>query len=682
MAASLLVGVMMLGITETAFASEDTVINLNKSVADEAIINTDESEIVAVEDLSVQLNDMYHRVGKSLNIDYIYVKILHLLAGGKAIYPDKRPNIYSELTADNVDGPFDIKGAKQSYSLQAPWAFCPDEELIRPSKYYIADAAYSTTSEVVKIMNQRYFADRGQMRTYFDALSNDVRTNIIFCEAIMVYTGASQEAVESFYPNYEKILYEKEKNENVIESNEDGTFKFKDKFKEIMVANNIDDEYTLNILSIVLSFDSKLAQSNDPDAIKEAYVIPYKQDYTSRENMMAAAMSVVGKVRYVWGGGHVSSGSIDGINPSWKAFYNAYPTSENELGYGMCIKPTKSWCPIHGMVENENGCLMMANTVYSVEQYVDSRKEIESIDTQAIEGQKYIDLMEDGVDFDHGVNSHRLDGLDCSGYASWLYNQITNKRKYDSGARNFINAGGLKSIEYGSKMLPGDVFSWGAHIVVVIGPSTTNSKAYVMVEASPNMVKFGVMYYGSASQSDINKAIVTAREANDLIGNIPKTEKTHIYNMDSVGYTTVTVESESSESNSDELSSATNSDDVTNTSVENDGAIQKEEKVIRYAEIGRLGYPYMDENLIVADYGKKIKEMTAQEIIQYTINNYSEEYISGLDDYSGTEFNIDKFRTNNIDNKILENNKIDVDSIINDNKQTVEVLKTGDADKK
>ena len=63
-------------------------------------------------------------------------------------------------------------------------------------------------------------------------------------------------------------------------------------------------------MSIILSFDSKLAAYNDPDTIKNEYVNPYKLGYTSRENMMLAAMSVVGKVRYVWGGGHLGSGNL------------------------------------------------------------------------------------------------------------------------------------------------------------------------------------------------------------------------------------------------------------------------------------------------------------------------------------------------------------------------------------
>ena len=625
---SIVIGVMLTGLVQPAFALET-----NAPIPIDDCDNSQYEympEPEGIEDLGVQLNDMYHEVGSSLNIDYVYVKIIHLLAGGKAVYADKRPNIKSELTVDNVKAPFEIEGATQNWNISASWVICPDEEIERPSKYFVPDAAYSATSEVVKLMNTRYYADRGVMQDYFDALNNDVKTNILFCEAIMEYIGSDREAIESFYPVYEKLLYEKEKDENVVESNGDGTFSMKDKFKEILISNNISNERDIEVITLILSFDSKLAKSSTPDALKESYVLPYQVGYTSRENMMLAAMSVIGKVRYVWGGGHVSTGTIDGINPSWEAFFNTYGTEPDEAGTGRCIKPTISWCPIHGTVEAENGCLLGAETVYSVEQYVDSRKEI--MDTQNMEGEKYEALLESSINFGTGVNSHRLDGLDCSGYASWLYNQIVSKRKYDSGALNFISAGGLKTVEWGSRVLPGDVFSWGDHIVVAIGPSSTNSKAYVMAEASPNMVKFGVMYYGGARQSDINLAIKQATEANDLIGGLPISEKTHIYNMSSCVF------------NAEELGEAY---------LDRDG----------YHEVGRLNYSFMDENMVIPSYNKKIKDMTAQEIIQYTLDNLGEQYITGLDSYTGSLYNTSKYEKIQLSKDIIVKNEAAAESV-------------------
>lgn len=632
-AASVVVGMLLLGTLPVALATDIEQTTEDLSIATEEEI--DKVILPGVDDLAVQLNDLYKEVGKSLNIDYVYVKILHILADGKAVYPDKRPNIYSELTADSMSGPFDIAGATQSYSVMAPWALCPDETIERPNKYYIPDAAYSVTSEVVKLMNQRYYSDRGQMQSYFDALSKDVKTNVVFCEAVLEYIGSDSLTVESFYSNYEKILYEKDKDENVLESDGNGTFTIKDKFKAILKDNNISDERDLGVLSIILSFDGKLAASSNPDTVKDEYVLPYKSNYTSRENMMLAAMSVVGKVRYVWGGGHLDTGTIDGINPAWQAFTESYKDETGEV-INSCIKPNGCWCPIHQTVESDNGCLMIADTVYSVEEYIDSRKEV--IDTQNMEDEKFINLMNRDIDFSHGVNSHRLDGLDCSGYASWLYNQISDKRTYDCGARHFISAGNLQHIEYGSRMLPGDVFSWGSHIVVVVGPARADSNAYIITEASPNMVKFGVMYYSTASSSDRELAIKIATEANTLIGNLPLTEKTHIYNMDTRGFS-------------------------------------EDEETGRYAEIGRLPYTYLDENIVISEYHKKIKDMDAKEIIQYTLDNIGNQYISGLSVYKGEVFDTSKLDTINIDMDIVYKNEEAKEAIVQNEEMTVEVLK-------
>lgn len=621
-----------MGAIETSLAADTEIL-----AEDTSISTTDTIITPGVEDLSVQLNDLYKEVGRNLNIDYMYVKILHLLAGGKAIYADKRPNIYTGLTVESMDAPFDIEGALQKYSAEAPWVLCPDEDVQRPNKYYMPDAAYSVTSEVVKLMNQRYYADRGQMTPYFEALSLDVKTNVIFCEAVLEYIGSSREAIESFYSNYESILYEKEKDENVITSNGDGTFDIKDKFKKILVANNISDERDLEVLSLILSFDSKLAASDNPDSVKDDYVIPYKIDYTSRENMMLAAMSVIGKVRYVWGGGHLGTSTIDGINPSWEPFYNSYSDVEGEPGYDRCIKPSSCWCPIHGEVESANGCLDKSKSYYNINDYIDDRKDV--MDTSELEDEKYGDFMNSNLDFEHGVVGHRIDGLDCSGYASWVYNQISTKT-YDSGATAFISSGGLKKIPYGNNLLPGDVFSWGDHIVINIGAVRNGSKAYVITESSPNMVKFGVMYYGDANKSDVNSAIEIAREANDLIGKLPISEKTHIYNMDSLGY----IKDENGE--------------VTG----------------RYAEIGRLPISFLDENIVISEYNKKIKDMTAKEIIQYVINRIGVQYISGIDTYDGEVFDTSKIRTITLDENILTKNEEKVQEIQNTDIEEVVTL--------
>lgn len=78
---SVIIGVILFSNMQIAYASD--------SITSDNINTISES----TDDLGVQLNDLYYRVGEQLNIDYIYVKLIHLVAGGKAVYADQRPNI-------------------------------------------------------------------------------------------------------------------------------------------------------------------------------------------------------------------------------------------------------------------------------------------------------------------------------------------------------------------------------------------------------------------------------------------------------------------------------------------------------------------------------------------------------------------------------------------------------------
>lgn len=612
--ASVLVSIIFVSNITVAFAIEEEYGTDN---------NITEAEVTNIDDLNTQLNDLYHRVGEELNINYLYVKILHMIAGGKAVYAETLPNIYADQTVESLSGSFDIEGANQTYELAAPWVNCPDDTISRPSKYYIPDAAYNITANIITIMNNRYNADRGIMQNYFNALDNSVKTNILFCEAVLQYTGSSIESVNSFYNIYEKIIYDKDSNENVIESNENGEFHFKSKYEEIIRNNGINTDRELEILSIILRFDSKLAASSDTNDISTDYVVPYKVGYTSRENMMIAAMSLVGKVRYVWGGGHIGTGTIEGINPAWQLYYNIYSKDENEESYCKCIRPNNGWCPLHGVVNGGNTCLFNSETVYSAEDYINERKDI--MDTSTIETESFENMM-NNINISNGISSHRLDGLDCSGFASWLYNQITDSEKrFDSGALGFIGQSGMESLGVGGKLLPGDVFSWGSHIIVIVGPSVTNSSAYVMIESAPNVVKFGVAYYSGAKPGDIAEALKIAKEANDLFGDLDKSEQTGLFNMTKLTY------------NGEE-------DDPLNG----------------YHDCGRLKQNFIDENTVLSDYNKRIIDMTATEIIQHTINNMTYKYLNGIGVYKGELFNTEMVDVNSTNIEVDQIEDLDI----------------------
>lgn len=611
--------------------STETIVDteITETITDKEVDDT----INNIGDINTQLNELYNKVGSKLNVDYKYVKILHILAGGQAVYADKKPNIYIDETVTTLNAPFYIDGSDTKYKEFSD-IICADQSIERPSPYYLPDAAYSVAYDIVQLMNDRYNYDRGGLQIYFNTLKSDVKKEILFCEAVMLYTGESEEAVNNFYMAYEKMLYDKESYENVIDTNEDGTFKFKDQYMEILKDNNITDENTIKNLAIILSFDENLAANDNSETLKDEYVLPYRINYTSRENMMIAAMSLVGKVRYVWGGGHAGASSINGINPVWFQFEQLYddtPTIEildentgdikevKSDSFGHCIKPSGSWCPIHGTTGGD--CSFSNPTVSSLDEYINTMSKY--IDVSELETDKYSELMK-SIDYTGGVSVDRLNGLDCSGYVSWVYNQITDRYNIDYTASNFTDNVGIKEVEFGSELLPGDVFAWKAHIVAIVGRVSDSNKVYITTESTPNVIRFGVVYYSGAKQSEIDEAKEIARQANILIGNINEYEEPHVYCMNTAG---LYVQYTDNEGNILTQSEANTLDTTEVSSTQ-----------YNYCKIGRLRDMFIDESIQITGYDKPIKDMYAKDIIQYTLSKMPYQYVSGYNNYDGDIF--------------------------------------------
>ncbi|MBR1453939.1 MAG: hypothetical protein IJ593_04775 [Lachnospiraceae bacterium] len=724
---ALLAILIMCSVATPALAAEEVQVNENVVTQSKDYLNS-------------QLDELYHMVGKELHINYMYVKLLHMIAGGKAVYADSKPNIFVDTTVDSLAGAFDIDGVNQEYKLTAPFVDCPDSDVERPSKYYLPDAAYNVTASIVTLMNTRYRYDRGTMQGYFDSREKAMKTTICFCEAVLLYTGSDIETVNNFYRIYERMLYEKENNEYVIEMNEYGNYSFKEKFLQILKSNGIEDAREIEILNIILRFDSKLAASCYSDLADLDSNEPYVLNYPSRENLMTAAMSLVGKVKYVWGGGHLSTGNVEGINPIWINFYNAYGDkydehieileltddeyleyleyvemtdhilkydfndyyivnrnakqsytdeetgkkvinisknriplvksvvelidNETELDdvedtenndsigskkkyevtlyvenehYYKCIRPNGPWCPIHGMVELENACLFSSNTVYSLDEYLDIYYDI--YDISAIDNSKTKEMLK-AVDFEGGITPHRLDGLDCSGYMTWVFNQITDKYSYDSGALGFIGQYGMQKID-DENLLPGDVFSWGDHIVMIVG-YVDDYNTYVIIESGPNTIKFGVGYFNNATVESIAKAHDIAKEANTLIGNIGEKETIREFNMSELAF---------------------------------EGTDENTIKSLGYHGFGRYRDWFIDEDSIVSGYNKKLKEMSAVEVIQHTIDSLGYDYITGIDTYSESNefFNIDNIEIPKVDETVIDTDidNAEIDVILIDSNSTI-----------
>jgi cell wall-associated NlpC family hydrolase len=605
--AALLVNMVLFSSVQITYAAE---IDTTELVITEENI---ESAIIDVEDTSVQIDELYEKVSENVGINKEFIQILHSLAGGKAVYADKKPNIYKEETITTLESPMNISGANTEYR-KAEFIECDDDKIERPSEYYLPDAVYSVSYDIYSIMTQRYYKNRGGVQEYFDALTDEAKQRIIFDEAVLIYTGEDEEVVDNFFKTYEKILYDKQNNENVIEKNESGQYIIKDKFLDIITDIGITDETRLNNLAIILSYDKDLAINDSIENIKDTYTTPYKLNYTSRENMMIAAMCLVGKVRYTWGGGHSGASNIDGISPVWELWNNLYDTED---GIGNCIKPSGSWCPVHGY--NDIDCtFQIGETIYSLDEYIENR--VDLLETDEIKSDKYRELLEK-VDYTDGISIHTLDGLDCSGYASWLYNQITDKYEINSVAMSFVNQEGVKEIEFGSEMLPGDIVAWNDHMVVIIGKVANKSKAYVTVEQTTNVLKFGVIYYKGVKASDFTLAKEIATEANKLIGGIDtEQEEIHIYCMDNIGKY---------------------SEDVVD---ENGEVIETVEK--EYKAIGRFSQQFIDQGIKVGEVNLPIEKMCAKDIIQYTLTKLPISYVKGYSLYEGDFFNKDEVASN------------------------------------
>lgn len=549
-----------------------------------------------LDDLNTQLTDLYHTVGEHVGLDYKYVKMLHLIAGGKAVYAEKMPNINVDETVEYLSGPFDLPGVDIPYEVEAPFVRCKDSSIVRPSKCFLPDAAYNTTLFIKDKMDERMQYDRGANQDYFDSLTDDSKTFVTFIEAVLDVTGSSYTNVDNVYNIYQLISMARDAGENIVACDENGVYSLKQKFSDILMLNGYTSDTELTVFSVAYRFNDLLVLVDPTESVTSNIVFPYELNTASRMNMMKAAASLVGRVRYVWGGGHLYSGSIDGINPMWLTFFDTYSNESHSASYKRCIKPSISWCPVHG-VTYETSCLNRSFNIKSADEYIRNMSKCMQISSSSADTLR---VLLYNIPMQNGMASHRLDGLDCSGFTSWLYNQMTDDYNFDSGATRFISQAGIDEIDIHSELLPGDVYSWGDHIVVIVGRLDSDNDCYITVEATPNMVKFGAVGYNKTSDAKKILAREIAMEANKLIGNI-NTDGAAYYNMDACGLS--------------------KSDD---------------DRLIGYHACGRLSLAFNDE--IIEGYGKTINDMTAQEIIQYLADNMPSAYVSGASTYVGKHF--------------------------------------------
>ncbi len=604
-----------------------------------------------------QFEQLYKDIAISSGLTTEELEILYAISNTETVYADTKPNIYLDSTVDLFDKPLTINGAEIEY-VSAPFVLHEDIDIDTKSEYYVPDVMYSIAKQVSVLKSERLAYNRGNMQIYFDALKDNIKDKIAFYEAVLTYIGEDTENIDNFFSIYEKIIYDKESDENVVLKVGD-SISIKPKFIEIINSGS----YSKNAkdkLAIMFSYDEDLAVSDNTEELKENYVVPYKLNYTSRENMMVAAASICGKARYVWGGGHSGASYIDGINPVWTKWNDLYL---KDGAQGGCIKPSGSWCPIHGFTDAE----YHGGAVYSLDEYLELRAE--QFDISDLNSDKYKEMLSK-VDYSNGINVHTLDGLDCSGFASWLFNQITDTYEVNSTAINFLNQKAFEEIDIHSELLPGDLFTWTSHIVIIVGKVSDSNKVDVTIEETPNVLRYGVLYHTGASSNEIEQAKEIAAQANLLIGGInSEVEPPHCYNMDNIGkYVVENTENQTVTTTHEELRrepAGSNGEDLAAPADwqwyeynEEEGMFylcwkenveQTEEVEVTTSEdkqfnvAGRFVDDFIDEDTIIPEYGKPIKDMYAQEIIQHTISKLPLSYLTGYSEYENDIFDKGNF---------------------------------------
>lgn len=588
--------------------------------------NSDEQ--IDTTQIEYQLNSLIMKVQKQTGLQVSDIYKLYNIAGYKPIYETLNPDISKETTVVGLGVPFDIMGDAQTYKERNSYYYCPDDQIQRPTKYYLPDAAYNVQLTVQKYVNKWKSKDRSSDETY-QMLQDEVKSKLYFYEAVLDYIGQPS---DNLYVLYEQIIDGKIQNglsvydtdNTVVDDNGFTKYKFNTWVTDIMRTHGYNDSQ-ISLLEQLWYDDTYILYCTSITDIVADYYYPYTYGEQTIDNWLSVVAQVVGKVRYVWGGGHYGANNIRGISPMWSLFNQYYIDSGHARS---SIVPGQHWCPIHGLLEKsdeddtsgtedtsgidsqeaqtendgagENQCVGLNGDYFrSVAAYIRSRKKL--FDTSLLETGKYNEMINNAGLVSSQIPGHNLDGLDCQGYVGWVYNQITGGQMVDSNARYFIQSNKFKELQTSDKLKPGDIFQWQTHIVMIVGPAQqeSNCGAYVMIEMSPCYVQFGVAYKSQASALDIQRARQIAYDANILFGGKDCGMQVHAYNIE---YETVENE---------------------------DGTKVQQPRTAM--KLGRYS-GFTD----TSDF----YQMTATELIQYTVNKYlhSENeqdvtYLTGINDY-------------------------------------------------
>ena len=545
-----------------------------------------------------QYKDICSMVASECSMSEKQVELIANLSSiGDYKYAGNRVNIYRDMAVyGHIDKNWhtdSLKGLNKDNSLA--------------SEQNMLDALYSVSYQIGKLKSDRYRYNRGENNRYFVALTDSYKDALTFYEAVLLYLGESRESVDNLIFTLDEIVSTRRSGEQTLAiESMSGELVVNSRLRDILNRCGIKNESSIRAFANIVSFDKDLNIASNIEDLRDKYILPYEPNYTSKSNMMIAAGSLVGKVRYVWGGGHAGVSRINGINPIWGEFNDLYKeenTKEDtsvdnistsiiasgnpdigDYGYGEtefikgCIKPSRTVCPIHGTTHS--GTCKGDAKIHGIQDYIAVRED--TLDTEGISSEKYRQLF-NGINYGRGIDAHRMEGLDCSGYVSWVYNQITDTYSVDSTAAYFIDQSAFEEVPFGSQLLPGDIFAWDSHIVLIVGKLRDNCGVYVTLESTPDIVRYGVIYYLGSTSSDISQAVQIAKEANELIGGLsPDKEPPHVYCMDT--YYNMSRETKKEESNAVENGIESSA----SIGAEN-GAVENEELGNGIESIGDIG---------------------------------------------------------------------------------------------
>ncbi len=199
-------------------------------------------------------------------------------------------------------------------------------------------------------------------------------------------------------------------------------------------------------------------------------------------DMVNTALSLVGKVRYVWGGGHLQTAKVLGESPLWEPFNQLYLDAHVPQDYSLGLD-TKAWCPIHGY----QNCIEIGTGIKSLNQLIDQRAEMLGLTSD----QFGVFSQQDFTDRSLWKRVHRFDGLDCSGYMAWVVYQALGS--YQESMEHMDLTPFCDSVSR-DDLRPGDIVEFDEHTYMLIGE--VQPGCWIHTEATPGVLRLGITWWG------------------------------------------------------------------------------------------------------------------------------------------------------------------------------------------